>query len=163
MCSYFRSLAISEAWRFQWIINTSWLTYRWIQLLMNSLNIDWRVFSCKMTEWHLLVQNCDRTAGLRTHRWPWKLWSLWDHSRHWYLCSDVFVPGTQSNGVIVFCLTKLNSMVWVRERTIPTERPPLVGEVISNFCGQRVPRGQRTDPYGRILGFLDRSRYFSIK
>jgi hypothetical protein len=28
-----------------------------------------------------------------------------------------------------------NSMVWVRERTIPTERPPLVGEVIANFCG----------------------------
>jgi hypothetical protein len=30
---------------------------------------------------------------------------------------------------------KLNSMVWVRERTIPTEQPPLVGEVIANFCG----------------------------
>jgi hypothetical protein len=30
---------------------------------------------------------------------------------------------------------KLNSMVWVRERTIPTERPPLLGEVIANFCG----------------------------
>jgi hypothetical protein len=30
---------------------------------------------------------------------------------------------------------KLNFMVWVRERTIPTERPPLVGEVIANFCG----------------------------
>jgi hypothetical protein len=28
-----------------------------------------------------------------------------------------------------------NSMAWVRERTIPTERPPLVGEVIANFCG----------------------------
>jgi hypothetical protein len=28
-----------------------------------------------------------------------------------------------------------NSMVRVRERTTPTERPPLVGEVISNFCG----------------------------
>jgi hypothetical protein len=28
-----------------------------------------------------------------------------------------------------------NSMVWVRERTISTERPPLVGEVIANFCG----------------------------
>jgi hypothetical protein len=24
-------------------------------------------------------------------------------------------------------------MVWVREQTIPTERPPLVGEVIANF------------------------------
>jgi hypothetical protein len=30
-------------------------------------------------------------------------------------------------------LEKKNSMVWVRERTIPTERPPLVGEVIANF------------------------------
>jgi hypothetical protein len=28
-----------------------------------------------------------------------------------------------------------NSMVWVRERTIPTDRPPLVGEVIANLCG----------------------------
>jgi hypothetical protein len=27
-----------------------------------------------------------------------------------------------------------NSMVWVREWTIPTERPPLIGEVIANFC-----------------------------
>jgi hypothetical protein len=25
------------------------------------------------------------------------------------------------------------SMVWVRERTMPTERPPLVGEAIANF------------------------------
>jgi hypothetical protein len=28
-----------------------------------------------------------------------------------------------------------NSMVLVRERTIPIERLPLVGEVIANFCG----------------------------
>jgi hypothetical protein len=30
---------------------------------------------------------------------------------------------------------KKNSVVWVLERTIPTERPSLVGEVITNFCG----------------------------
>jgi hypothetical protein len=30
---------------------------------------------------------------------------------------------------------KTNSMVWVHERTIPTERPLLLGEVIANFCG----------------------------
>jgi hypothetical protein len=30
---------------------------------------------------------------------------------------------------------KLNSMALVRERTIPTERPPSVGEVSANFCG----------------------------
>jgi hypothetical protein len=32
-------------------------------------------------------------------------------------------------------LYKTNSMVWVRERTITTERPPLVSEVIANFGG----------------------------
>jgi hypothetical protein len=29
---------------------------------------------------------------------------------------------------------KKNSVAWVREQTIPTERPLLVGEVSSNFC-----------------------------
>jgi hypothetical protein len=28
-----------------------------------------------------------------------------------------------------------NSAVWVRERTIPAERMPLVGEVSAKFCG----------------------------
>jgi hypothetical protein len=59
--------------------------------------------------------------------------------------------------------TKLNSMVWVRERTIPTERPPLVGEVIANFWAKGCHVVSVTGPYGRILGFLDGSRYFSIK
>ena len=29
----------------------------------------------------------------------------------------------------------MNSVALVRERTIPTERPPPVGEVSANFCG----------------------------
>jgi hypothetical protein len=45
-----------------------------------------------------------------------------------------------------------------------TSRRYISGEVIANFF---VDRGchvvSMTDPYGRILGFLDRSRYFSIK
>ena len=32
-------------------------------------------------------------------------------------------------------LIKLNSVALVRERTIPTEQPPPVGEVSANFCG----------------------------
>jgi hypothetical protein len=51
--------------------------------------------------------------------------------------------------------TKTNSMVWVRERTVPTERPPLVGEVSFNFF---VGRGCRV--VDRIFGCLDRSRYY---
>jgi hypothetical protein len=30
---------------------------------------------------------------------------------------------------------KLNSVAWVREGTILTERPPLVGKVNVNYCG----------------------------
>jgi hypothetical protein len=32
-------------------------------------------------------------------------------------------------------LQKKNTVVLVRKRTIPPERPPLVGEVSANFCG----------------------------
>jgi hypothetical protein len=48
-------------------------------------------------------------------------------------------------GCAVFFMpkTKLNSAALVRERTIPIERPPLVGEVSANFCGYRVSRGLR--------------------
>jgi hypothetical protein len=59
---------------------------------------------------------------------------------------------------IIFCL-KTDSVAWVRERTIPTERPPLVGEVNTDFYGGcHVVRV--ADRFGRIIGFLDRSRYF---
>jgi hypothetical protein len=51
----------------------------------------------------------------------------------------------------------INSVALVRERTIPTERPPHVGEVSANVCGQRgFARSMRQIPYGRNLGFLDR-------
>jgi len=36
---------------------------------------------------------------------------------------------------ISFDAKLLNSVALVRERTIPTERPPPVGEVSANFCG----------------------------
>jgi hypothetical protein len=52
------------------------------------------------------------------------------------------------------------SMVLVRERTILTEWPPLVSEVSANFCGDGCYVVSSADPYGRNLGFLDRSRYF---
>jgi hypothetical protein len=45
-----------------------------------------------------------------------------------------------------------------------TERSLLVGEVIANFFADRECHVVSvTDLKGRILGFLDRSRYFSIK
>jgi hypothetical protein len=41
-----------------------------------------------------------------------------------------------------------------------TERPPVVGEVIAKFADRGCHVVSVTDPYGRILGFLDRSRYY---
>jgi hypothetical protein len=49
-----------------------------------------------------------------------------------------------------------NSVALVRERTIPTEQQPLVGEVSANFCGGKgVAWSVRRIPYGRNLDFLD--------
>jgi hypothetical protein len=42
----------------------------------------------------------------------------------------------RENGIMRSCIIcTLNSVALVRERTVPTERPPLVGEVSANFCG----------------------------
>jgi hypothetical protein len=46
---------------------------------------------------------------------------------------------------------KTNSGASVRQRTIPTERPPLVGEVSANFSGLRVPRGQHNESPGPLI------------
>ena len=48
------------------------------------------------------------------------------------------------------------SVALVRTRTIPTERPPLVGEVSANFCGQRgVTWSAQRVPTAVNLCFLD--------
>jgi hypothetical protein len=42
---------------------------------------------------------------------------------------------SQTQLLIYWRLSPKNSVALVRERTIPTERPPPVGEVSANFCG----------------------------
>jgi hypothetical protein len=70
-------------------------------------------------------------------------------------------PSNESYRQCIGSKTKLR----VRERTtrIPTERPPLVGEVIAKFADRGCHVVSVTDPNGRILDFLDRRLYFSIK
>jgi hypothetical protein len=58
---------------------------------------------------------------------------------------------------------ELNSTVWVRERTIPTEYRRLSEKWLPTFADRGCHVVSVTDPYGRVLGFLDRNRYFSIK
>jgi hypothetical protein len=56
--------------------------------------------------------------------------------------------------------TKTNSVASVRERTIPTKRPLLSTKLVLTFMDRRCRVVSATDPYGLILGLLDRSRYF---
>jgi hypothetical protein len=59
---------------------------------------------------------------------------------------------------------KLNSVALVRERTMPTERPPLVGEVVPTFADRRELRGQRNGfPRSLISIFWTEAAIFSSK
>jgi hypothetical protein len=49
-------------------------------------------------------------------------------------------------------------VAWVHERTIPTERPQLVREVTAKFADIGCQMVSVTDPYGRILGYLERGQ-----
>jgi hypothetical protein len=53
-----------------------------------------------------------------------------------------------------------NFVARVYEWTIPIERPPLVDEVSANILRRECAMWSAWHLYGRILGFLDRSRYF---
>jgi hypothetical protein len=72
------------------------------------------------------------------------------------------MKSTKAAGFTSVVAKKLNSVARVSERTIPTERPPPVGE-LQTFADRRCHVVSVTVLYGRILGFLDQSRYFSFR
>jgi hypothetical protein len=48
----------------------------------------------------------------------------------------IYCPVLASRSGLLFGnFIKLNSVAWARERTVPTERPQLVGEVSAKFSG----------------------------
>jgi hypothetical protein len=77
------------------------------------------------------------------------------------ICAPIFTMTPQKSPVpiarVIISLTENKKQTpWplFRKRTVPTERPPLVGEVSANFSGQRVSRGQRNEsprPLSSIL------------
>jgi hypothetical protein len=48
---------------------------------------------------------------------------------------------------------QMDSVAWVRKRTIPTERPPLVGEVSAKFADRGCCVVSVTDPDGIFSAF----------
>jgi hypothetical protein len=65
----------------------------------------------------------------------------------------ISVSSTKMQQGVMIQELKLNSVGWVRERTIPTERLRIVSEISANFCGYRVSRCQRDGslrPYSQL-------------
>jgi hypothetical protein len=56
-----------------------------------------------------------------------------------------------------------NSVTLVRQRTIATERPPLVSEVRANVCYRRGHVSSVTDPYDVLSAFWTGAATFSFK
>jgi hypothetical protein len=54
---------------------------------------------------------------------------------------------------------KLNSVAWARERTFRPSDRLLSAMLVPTFADRGSHVVSATDPYGRNLGFLDRSRY----
>jgi hypothetical protein len=94
-----------------------------------------------------LLLSCNEVRPFSDHRLPPVMFQIGvilcrvSESVSW-ACSPPFAGRVQT---IYFYKQTNKHSTWpvVRKRTIPTERPPLVGEVSANFCGQRVSRSQR--------------------
>jgi hypothetical protein len=88
------------------------------------------------------------------------------HDTYWSFQTKIFVflvmtaqsnslPANSQNGPFkswMKCI-ECDRVAWVREQTIPAERPQFVGEVSDNFSWYRVARGQRDGslrPYSRL-------------
>jgi hypothetical protein len=71
---------------------------------------------------------------------------IWEEDDHEVLIRSE--RGAKNRGELLVQL-KLNSVALVRERTIPTELPPFVGEVVPTFADIGCCEVSATDPHGR--------------
>jgi hypothetical protein len=103
------------------------------------------------------LHTADRNRNAHTCKWinSFELCITWEL---YFLKTDFHALVLQH----IMDLYSLNSVAWVRERTIRTERGSIVGEVNAKFEDRECHVISVMDPYGRILCFLDRSRYFFL-
>jgi hypothetical protein len=107
------------------------------------------------------------STGLPSSGTPCLYFSAYTCFGHWtikIIHTRIIINGTNKKMCFYHGNPIKNSMTSVRKRTIPTERPPLVSEVSANILQIEVCHVVSvTNPYGRILGFLDRNRYIFLQ
>jgi hypothetical protein len=86
-----------------------------------------------------IISLCKWLLGMPAKRVPsWQAYQAVTQTNHTRWCINTIRSPDDEHSMLETCREmKLinNSVAYVRERTIPTERPPLVGEVSANFCG----------------------------
>jgi hypothetical protein len=84
-----------------------------------------------------------------------------------FLGKEVHVPYSKrlprKSSYSVSYTKQLNSVAWVRKQTISTKQPPFDAKFLSTFADRGWHVVSVTVPYGHILEFIDRSRYFTFK
>jgi hypothetical protein len=110
---------------------------------------------CAWLSWEMALKSVSTSGGENGRKQRNLL--AYESNKRFERCSDSLQAASFNNqpktSTSVTKTNKTNSMVWVRERTIPTERPPLVDEVTANVLriegatrsAWRIPR-----PYSRF-------------
>jgi hypothetical protein len=93
------------------------------------------------------------------HQTPWLIKQLWVRLTQQFFSSSSDATACFDHTIII----RRQTVVLVCERTIPTMRPPLGGEVEDDFADRGCPVVRATDPQGRALGFIVRSRYYFFR
>jgi hypothetical protein len=111
------------------------LLYTWIRIRpeQRSSRFVSLVFPCADTQdFYFLVDKPKQKAQLEMYGRRWKNNIKINLKDIGLEALDFLSSG---RGSVKKTWTRKNSVAWVRERIIPTERPPLVGEVNVNFRG----------------------------
>jgi hypothetical protein len=117
------------------------------------------VLTCCLSEGKCIIRTHRASSLKRDYLWlPLEKYRVRVSAEQLTLRIESFQQFSQANTTLASLHIATNSVALVRERTMPTERPPLVGEVSANFWEYSgVAWSVRRIPYGRNLGFLDRT------
>jgi hypothetical protein len=126
------------------------------QITVAALYKSWTPFA--RTNVGIVCSNRTRSMGVSSCNYPYPICGFLCVAALWQAdnpTKELITDKAPRPDKRVVITNNNNSVALVRKRTIPTERPPLVGEVSTNFCGQRGV-AQRI-PYGRNLSYIDRA------
>jgi hypothetical protein len=131
-----------EFWFWTFVYNLLILGY--CRLLLGICSLQWRsppvVYTDNYSDriiWHTIRVGLLKVFCIGILRTKLNSHKLICKSRNFEVFSAILshVCDRSSSAENIKRITELNSVARVRELTIPTEPPPLVGEITANFCG----------------------------